>query len=137
MDSQNITNGYRWVRSDKGAMAGVCAGLAQALGIETWILRVIWIVAILWFGTGILLYLILAICLPRVDKLDQALDSKLLGVCARIAVRYRIEVGLIRTAFVLLALCTFGAAILGYGLCYFLIPKADDPVSRSKGAGVF
>ena len=133
----NLTAHYRWTRSDKGAVAGVCDGLGRALGIETWMLRVIWLVAILWFGTGLLLYLILAVCLPRVDKLDQALDGKLLGVCARIAKRYRIEVGLVRTAFVLMALFTFGAAILGYGLCYFLIPKTDEPVSRSKSAGVF
>lgn len=131
------TANYRWVRSDKGAVAGVCAGLSQVFSIETWILRVIWLIAILWFGTGIWLYLILAVCLPRVDKLDHALDGKLLGVCARIAKRYRMEVGLVRTAFVLLAMFTFGAAILGYGLCYFLIPKTDEPVSRSKSAGVF
>ena len=78
---------YRWVRASDGALAGVCKGLAQAFGIETWILRVIWLVGVLWFGTGILLYLILAICLPRVDRLDQALDRKILGVCARIAKR--------------------------------------------------
>lgn len=128
---------YRWVRSDKGALAGVCKGLGDALGIETWILRVIWLVAVLWFGSGVLFYLILAICLPRVDRLDQALDRKLLGVCARIAKRYHIEVGVVRTGFVLFLLVTFGAAILGYGLCYFLIPKADEPASRSKSAGVF
>lgn len=135
--TQNTTINYRWTRASDGALAGVCKGLGDALGIETWILRVIWIVSVLWFGTGILFYLILAICLPRVDKLDHALDRKLLGVCARIAKRYRIEVGLVRTGFVLLALITFGVAILGYGLCYFIVPKADEPASRSKSAGVF
>ncbi|MBV2167746.1 MAG: PspC domain-containing protein [Bdellovibrio sp.] len=135
--TQNTTINYRWTRASDGALAGVCKGLGDALGIETWILRVIWIISVLWFGTGILFYLILAACLPRVDKLDHALDRKLLGVCARIAKRYRIEVGLVRTGFVLLALITFGVAILGYGLCYFLVPKADEPASRSKSAGVF
>ncbi|XGC80545.1 PspC domain-containing protein [Bdellovibrio bacteriovorus] len=135
--NRSITANYRWTRAPDGALAGVCKGLGTALGIETWILRVIWIVAILWFGSGLLFYLILAVCLPRADKLDQALDSKLLGVCARIAKRYSIEVGLVRTGFVFLALITFGAAILGYGLCYFLVPKADEPASRSKSAGVF
>ncbi len=135
--SENPTLNYRWTRAKDGALAGVCKGLADALGIETWIVRVIWLIAILWFGTGVLLYLILAVCLPRVDRLDQALDRKVLGVCARIAKRYRIEVGLVRTGFVLLALITFGVAVLGYGLCYFLVPKADEPASRSKSAGVF
>lgn len=134
--SQNRLH-YRWTRASDGALAGVCKGLADALGIEIWIVRVIWLIAVLWFGTGILLYLILAICLPRVDKLDQALDRKILGVCARIADRYRIEVGLVRTGFVFTALFTFGVAILGYGLCYFFVPKAKEPISRSKSAGVF
>jgi len=118
---------YRWTRSNVGVLAGVCKGLADALGAEAWIVRVIWLVSILWFGTGILLYLILAACLPRVDKLDQALDRKVLGVCAKIASRYRLEVGLVRVAFVLFSLVTFGAAILVYGLTYFLIP--DDKVA--------
>ncbi|MEN0059234.1 MAG: PspC domain-containing protein [Bdellovibrio sp.] len=128
---------YRWTRAADGALAGVCKGLAQALGIETWIMRIIWLIALLWFGTGLFLYLILAACLPRADKLDQALDRKILGVCARIAKRSRIEVGLVRVGFVFLALTTVGVAILGYGLGYFLIPKSEDPPSRSKSAGVF
>jgi phage shock protein PspC (stress-responsive transcriptional regulator) len=118
---------YRWVRAQDGAIAGVCKGLSTALEIETWIIRVIWLVAILWFGTGIVLYLILAACLPRVDKLDHALDSKFLGVCARIAVRYHFEVGVVRVAAVLLALTTFGAALLLYVLGYFFIPKPEVP----------
>ncbi|WII72519.1 PspC domain-containing protein [Bdellovibrio sp. 22V] len=135
--TQSPTANYRWTRAADGALAGVCKGLGNALGIETWILRVIWLVAVLWFGSGVLLYLILWACLPRVDRLDQALDGKVLGVCARIAKRYRIEVGLVRTGFVILALVTFGVALLGYGLCYFMIPKDQEPTSRSKSAGVF
>jgi phage shock protein C len=121
---------YRWTRASDGALAGVCKGLGQALGIEIWVLRVIWLVAVLWFGSGVLVYLVLAICLPRIDRLDQALDRKLLGVCARISMRYRLEVGLVRAAFVFLALFTFGFAILGYGLCYFFVPRAENSQSR-------
>ena len=118
---------YRWTRAADGALAGVCKGLGESLGIETWMLRAIWLVAVLWFGTGLLLYLILAISLPRVDRLDQALDGKILGVCARIAKRYQLEVGVVRTAAIFFLVVTFGAAILVYGLCYFLVPKAAEP----------
>lgn len=131
------TSHYRWTRAGDGALAGVCKGLGDSLGIEIWMLRVIWLISVLWFGTGIMFYLILAICLPRVDKLDHALDRKILGVCGRIAVRYRIEVGLVRTGFVFLALVTFGFAIMVYGLMYFFVPKAGETASRSKSAGVF
>ena len=116
------TADYRWTRAQDGALAGVCKGIAQATGVETWIVRVIWIVAVLWFGTGVLFYLILAICLPRVDKLDHALDGKLLGVCARIAKRYHFEVGVVRVTAVVLAMTTFGAALLLYILGYFFVP---------------
>ncbi len=117
---------YRWVRASDGAIAGVCKGIGLALGIEIWIVRLIWLTATLWFGTGILLYLILAISLPRADRLDHALDRKILGVCGTLSKRYRLEVGIVRTGFIFFLLFTFGAAILVYGLCYFLIPKADE-----------
>jgi phage shock protein PspC (stress-responsive transcriptional regulator) len=116
---------YRWTRSNVGALAGVCKGLSDALDIEVWIIRVIWLVAVLSFGTGVVLYLILAVALPRVDKLDHALDRKLLGVCARISKRYDIEVGVVRTTALVLLLMTFGAAVVGYILCYFLMPETD------------
>ncbi|WP_413558871.1 PspC domain-containing protein [Bdellovibrio sp. HCB209] len=125
MAAGNPKLNYRWVRASDGALCGVCKGLAQAFEIETWILRVIWLVAVLWFGTGVLLYFILWLTLPRVDRLDQALDRKVLGVCARIAKRYQLEVGVVRTTAVLFLCVTFGAAILVYGLCYFLIPEAS------------
>ncbi len=118
---------YRWTRASDGALAGVCKGLAQAFEIETWMLRIIWLVAILWFGSGVLLYLTLWYALPRVDRLDYALDRKVLGVCARIAKRYQLEVGVVRTTALLFLYVTFGAAILVYGLCYFLIPEGPKP----------
>ncbi|WP_413585510.1 PspC domain-containing protein [Bdellovibrio sp. HCB274] len=115
---------YRWVRASDGALGGVCKGLAQAFEIETWMLRIIWLIAVLWFGCGVLLYFTLWYALPRVDRLDHALDGKVLGVCARIAKRYALEVGVVRTTALLFLYVTFGAAILVYGLCYFLIPEA-------------
>jgi len=126
IDSEVKTD--RWVRASDGALAGVCKGLAQAFGIETWIMRVIWLIAFLWYGTGAFLYLILFICLPRVDRLDHAHDRKLLGVCARISLRYGVEVGLVRLAAVLFALSTLGLATFAYGICYFVIPTADEQV---------
>ncbi len=120
----------RWVRASDGALAGVCKGLSPVLGIEAWILRCIWLIAALWFGTGVFLYLLLAISLPRVDRLDHALDRKVLGVCARISKRTRNEVGLIRFGALFLFLITAGTAILLYGLAYFIIPSVEEPVSR-------
>ena len=43
---------------------GVCSGLANYFDIDPTIVRVIFLVALFVFGTGILLYVILAIAMP-------------------------------------------------------------------------
>lgn len=45
-------------------IAGVCGGLAEYFGIDPTLLRVIWLVAVFCYGTGVLLYLILWIAVP-------------------------------------------------------------------------
>lgn len=121
---QNDVKNYKFVRSPEGAIFGVCRGLADGLGIDVIALRIIWLVALLCFGTGLLFYMILAVTLPRADQLDRAHDSKLLGVCARISERYNVEVGLVRAGFVFFTLLSAGfGGIFAYVVCYFVIPK--------------
>jgi len=128
---QSDVKNYKFVRPTDGVLFGVCKALAQAFGVEITAMRIIWLIALLWFGTGLLFYLILAITLPRVDQLDSALDSKLLGVCARIAERYSVEVGLVRFGFVLFTLLS---AVVGgvfvYVVCYLLIPSNEAQAGR-------
>ena len=45
-------------------IAGVCAGFAAYFGIDPTIVRLIWAVISLFFGTGVLLYLICALIMP-------------------------------------------------------------------------
>jgi len=45
-------------------IAGVCAGLADYSDMDPTIIRVLWLVAVLCAGTGILAYIILWIVLP-------------------------------------------------------------------------
>ena len=44
---------------------GVCGGLAEYLNIDPTIIRVIWAILILAYGTGLLLYLICAVVFPK------------------------------------------------------------------------
>jgi phage shock protein C len=44
---------------------GVCSGLADYFEVDPSIVRLIFLVMLLVFGTGVLLYLILAIILPE------------------------------------------------------------------------
>jgi phage shock protein C len=45
-------------------IAGVCGGLADYFEMDPTILRVLWLIAVLCFGTGVLAYIILWIVLP-------------------------------------------------------------------------
>lgn len=45
-------------------LAGVCGGLAAYFGIDATLVRLLWIVASLIFGSGILLYILAAIIIP-------------------------------------------------------------------------
>ena len=47
--------------------SGVCLGLSEYFGIDVTILRFIWIIAILFYGVGLIPYIILAIIMPDKD----------------------------------------------------------------------
>ena len=46
-------------------LGGVCGGLAEYFGIDATVIRLIWAIASICFGTGILAYIIAAIILPK------------------------------------------------------------------------
>lgn len=113
-------------------MAGVCQGLAQQFGIETWILRTMWIISICWFGAGLFIYFILSICLPREDRMEFALQRRILGVCSLLAIRYDFDIGLVRFLAVIFAMSSLGASVFVYIVLYFVIPKSTGIETRSS-----
>ena len=54
----------RLVKKEK-KIFGVCSGLGYYFDMDPTLVRVIFLIAILGFGTGLLLYLILAIVMPE------------------------------------------------------------------------
>ncbi|WP_212936434.1 PspC domain-containing protein [Bacillus hominis] len=44
---------------------GVCGGLGEYFDISTTLIRIIWVIAVLCFGTGFLAYLICLLLMPR------------------------------------------------------------------------
>src|SRR4051812_35633067 len=110
----------RWVRSQNGMIAGVCQGIAQRFGIETWILRVALVLATFCLFVGPFLYLGLAICLPREDKIPEAYEAMVLGVCSKISRRSELEIGIVRFGTLLFALGSMGFIVLAYVVFYFL-----------------
>lgn len=111
----------KWVRANDGAVFGVCKGLAKTLDIPVGLFRLIWICSVLFLGAGVLLYLMLAISLPREDKQVQALEPWLLGVCAKISLKTDLEVGIVRFLAISLSLLSMGATIVGYIVLYFVL----------------
>lgn len=122
----------KWVRAKDGAIFGVCKGLARTLDIPVGIFRLFWLISILFLGAGLGLYLLLAICLPREDKQAEALDARILGVCAKIAVRTEMEVGIVRFLAVCIMFMSLGATLVGYIVLYFILDDKKIQSSESK-----
>lgn len=113
----------QWVRSQDGMVAGVCEGLGREFGIEPWLLRAALLLSVLAFGTGILFYLILWWALPRNDRLAEAYDKRFLGVCAKMARKSGLDIGLVRALTVMLAVFSLGSTLVGYFVLYFVMPE--------------
>jgi phage shock protein C len=55
----------RLMRSSRDKkLGGVCAGLADYFDLDPTIVRIVWLLAVLFAGTGLLVYLILWLVLP-------------------------------------------------------------------------
>lgn len=57
-------NRLRRSRTDKW-IGGVCGGLALTTGMESWVLRLIFAVLLLCWGTGLIVYLLLWVFVPE------------------------------------------------------------------------
>ena len=55
----------RLTRSNTKMIGGVCAGLAEYLDIDPTIVRIVWVLMVLFAGFGILLYIILWLIMPK------------------------------------------------------------------------
>ena len=55
----------RLTRSNNKMIGGVCAGLAEYLDLDPTILRIVWVLMVLFAGFCILLYVILWLIMPK------------------------------------------------------------------------
>ena len=61
----------RLYKSNENKMIdGVCGGIAEYFGIDSTIVRLIWAVFILCFGSGILAYFLAALVIPDFPRAD-------------------------------------------------------------------
>lgn len=60
----------RLYRIESGKMlAGVCGGIAEYFNVDPTLIRALWILFCILGGSGILLYIILAVLIPSEDNL--------------------------------------------------------------------
>ena len=62
--------------NDDKFLGGVCAGLGHFIGIDALWVRILWLVLVSFFGTGILLYIILWILVPTATSTAEKLQMK-------------------------------------------------------------
>ena len=60
----DLLSGLRRTRVDRW-LGGVCGGLALTYGLESWVWRLIFVLFVLTFGFGILIYLLLWVFVPE------------------------------------------------------------------------
>jgi phage shock protein PspC (stress-responsive transcriptional regulator) len=74
---------------------------------------------------------------PPPKRLYRIPDGAMIaGVCTGIAAYFQIDVTLIRIGFVVLALLTWGVAIMAYVATMFLVPEANTPEERAAAGGI-
>ena len=54
---------YRSKKDEK--IAGVCGGIAEYLGIDSTLVRLIWALFVLCAGSGVLVYIVCALVIPE------------------------------------------------------------------------
>lgn len=122
--------------SENGMIAGVCAGLAKYFNVDVNMLRLIWIILALFFGSGIFVYLAAIIIIPEepqenkeIEMIDPAREKKLslknsnkliAGVCSGIADYFDVDVSILRFLFLILAF-VYGIGLVIYILLVLLL----------------
>lgn len=61
-----VLTGLGFYRANNGMVGGVCQGLADRLGWNVWIIRLIWIISpFITLGTSIIIYLLCVLVMPK------------------------------------------------------------------------
>ena len=56
-------------------ICGVCGGIAEYLGVDSNLVRLIWIAVSVFAGTGILLYILATVLMPKANEMQKDLQE--------------------------------------------------------------
>jgi phage shock protein PspC (stress-responsive transcriptional regulator) len=74
VEDEKIKKFYR--DNDNKVVSGVASGLAAYFGVDVTVIRLLFVLSVLLFGTGILAYIILWIVAPKAQTLTQKMEMK-------------------------------------------------------------
>ncbi len=141
-----LVESHRLVRSRDGYVAGVAGGLARRLGVSSLWVRLAWLAAVLFFGTGILAYLVMWWVVPHEDRVPfeptiwqrfddgrrappwqrTSHDRHFLGVCGGLARRLGVDPSMVRFAAIGVAMASVGLALVAYFIMAIVMPGPDE-----------
>jgi len=124
------------------SLGGVCSGIANYLNTDTSLVRIAFVFAFFIIGSGLLIYLILWIVIPKAtgelagklnkrennnpNKLYRSKENKAIGgVCSALALHFGLEIWVIRLAF-FIGLFLYGSTFILYIISWIVIPKASN-----------
>ncbi len=123
----------RFYRVKKGkSVCGVCAGLARLLEVDAWIIRLLWVASVLFFGFGIWFYFLGVIAAPYIDEVAEYNQPKILGVCYRISKKLSIDLALFRWLALITLVLSIGFVLLFYFIAYFVVTDEDEAGKDEK-----
>jgi len=126
-------------------IAGVCAGLAEYMGMDVAIVRVLTAISIIFYGVGLLAYLIAWMVIPEGEpvavppqptprRLHRSLtDRRIGGVCGGVAEFLDADPTIIRLIWAL-SFFIFGAGGILYLLLWFILPLGEPQTAGVQHA---
>lgn len=130
------------------SLGGVCSGIANYFNTDTSLVRIAFVFAFFIIGSGLLIYLILWIVIPKAtgelaeklnkrennnpNKLYRNKENKAIGgVCSALALHFGLEIWVIRLAF-FVGLFLYGSTFILYIISWIIIPKASNNSYKSN-----
>lgn len=128
------------------SLGGVCSGLASFFDVDPVLIRVLFVIMVVAYGSGVLLYLVLWIVIPEakgeeVSSMQQQRQNKtrrlfrdaenrvIGGVSAGLSAYFNIDRTWIRLAF-LVSLFVFGTGFWLYVILWIIVPKAVSATDK-------
>lgn len=67
----------RLYRSEENSkLLGVCGGIAEYFDIDPTVVRIIWILSLCCFGSGVIAYIVCALVMPKKSEINENVKKK-------------------------------------------------------------